>query len=384
MKYLNVIILIFISSTLWAADNEHLDIHTQIQDGQGKVIIIHNKDGKQNKIEESFDVTNETDVDQVVSDALKKHHIDIPPKPPAPPQHNWTQQLDNVDVEVIDNMVTITIKQDNNGSVKLIEETFKIDDTDDINKLIEEVMKKHDIEVDQNANRQVIQIDRNYFSSIDIEGAYFGFMASVEDKGWQVITVIPNSGADQAGLQQGDLIVAVDNQKTTKGGIELKNLTKEAKAGQKSTFKIVRNGKNRTLNITAQKRSLSDAVLPPIPPMPPTVNSYNIITMDGDNSMTPHVIMRHQKLQDWLGDKHQLIAVNPGLKTYFGTDKGVLIVNVDKNNKLALAEGDVILSINGDPVNTPKQAVKALSALKLTDGFNIEVMRKKEKISIAS
>lgn len=106
--------------------------------------------------------------------------------------------------------------------------------------------------------------------------------------------------------------------------------------------------------------------------------------MDGDGLTTPHIIMRHQKLQDWLGDKHQLIAVNPGLETYFGTDQGVLIVNVDVDNKLALAEGDVILSINGKQVTTPKQAVKALSTLKLSDGFNIEVMRKKEKISIAS
>ncbi|MCW8869278.1 MAG: PDZ domain-containing protein [Proteobacteria bacterium] len=387
MKYLMITLLLVFNSSAWSKQADQLDINTQIEDDQGHITIIHEKDGKQNTIEESFDVNEDTDVDQVIADILKKHNIEAPTPPtaPAPPHHKWVKHLEDVDVEVVDNMAKITIKQDNNGSVKVINESVTIDDTDDLDKLIEDVMKKHDIKMDPQAKRQVIQIDRNYFTDIDIEGAYFGFMASVEDKGWQVITVIPDSGAEKAGLQEGDLIVAVDGKKTGAGGIELKNLTKQAKAGEKSTFKIIRAGKKKTLKITPQKRTLSDAVLPPLPPMPPSPEGeYEIITMAGAGSMTPHVMMRHQKLQEWLGDKHQLIAVNQGLESYFGTDKGVLIVNVDKDNKLALTEGDVILSINGEQVTTPKQAVKALLALKLTEGFNIEVMRKKEKISIAS
>ncbi len=387
MKNLILITLILLTTSAWSNQDKHLDIKTKVEDGQGHVIIIQDKDGKPIKIEESFEVSDDTDVDQVIADILEKHNIEAPTPPtaPTPPHHSWVKHFNDVDVEVIDDMAHITLKKDHNGSVKVIKENIHVGEDVDLDDLIEDLMKKHDIDVDPEAKHQVIQIDRNYFTNIEMEGAYFGFMASVEDKGWQVITVIPESGAEKAGLKEGDLIIEVDGQKTSQGGIELKNLTKQAKAGEQSKFKIIREGKTKTLKIIPQKRTLSDAVLPPIPPIPPTASgSYEIITMDGDGLMTPHIIMRHQKLQDWLGDKHQFIAVNPGLKTYFGTDQGVLIVNVDVDNKLALAEGDVILSINGKQVTTPKQAVKALSTLKLSDGFNIEVMRKKEKISIAS
>ncbi len=387
MKNLIISALLLVTTTVWASPNEQLDINTEIEDGQGRVIIIQNKDGTPKKIEESFEVNDDTDVDQVIADILEKHNIEapIPPTAPAPPQHTWVKHLEDVDVEIIDDTAIITIQQDNNGSSKVIEEKIHLDEDEDLDQLIDRVLEKHEIEFDPDDQHQVIQIDRNYFSNIDIEGAYFGFMASVEENGWQVLTVVPDSGADQAGLQEGDVILAVDGQKTGAGGIEFKNLTKQAKAGQQSTFKIKRNGQTKTLTITAQKRTLSDAVFPPLPPIPPTPGaSYEIITMDGDGIMSPHIMMRHKKLQSWLGEQHQFIAVNPGLETYFGTDTGVLIVHVDANNKLALAEGDVILSINGETVTTPKQVVKALLSLDLTDGFTLEVMRKKEKISIAS
>lgn len=384
MNLLYIIILLFTTTILMASENEHLDINTHIEDGQGHIIITQEKDGKKNKIEETFEVNKQTDVDQVIEDILIKHNIKMPQEPPAPPQHSWIKQLEKVDVEVIDNVAHVTIKQDHNGSTKVINESFQLNEGDDLNELIEKVIDKHNITVDPKAKQQVIQIDRNYFSHIETDGVYYGFMASVVDQGWQVITVIPESGAEQAGLKSGDLIIEVDEKKTGRDGVELKNLTKLAKAGEQSNFKIKRNDKIKNIKITAQKRSLSDAVLPPIPPIPPVTDSYEIITMNSDNAMAPHVIMRHHKLQEWLGDNHQLIAVNAGLEFYFGTKQGVLIVNVSADNQLALAEGDVILSINGKAVTTPKQAVKALSNLNLSDGFNLEVMRKKEKISIAS
>lgn len=384
MKTTVMIIFILLAQSVWADKSKHLDINTQIKDGQGHIIIVHEKDGKQNTIEETFEVNDNTDVDQMVAEILKKHNIQVPPEAPTPPHHSWTKQVENVDVEVTDNIAKITIQKDNNGSVEVIKESVTIDDTDDLDKIIEEILKKNGIKVDPKAKRQVIQIDRNYFTNLELEGAYFGFMAAVEDHGWKVITVIPDSGADKAGLQEGDLIIKVDDQKTGADGIELKNLTKQAKPGQQSTFKIKRDGKQKTLKITPQKRTLSDAVLPPIPPMPPDAGSYEIISITGDHHVNTPIMIRHQKLQEWLGNKHQLIAVNAGLKPYFGTDKGVLVVHVDADNKLALAEGDVILSINDKTVNTPKQVAQALLALDLTDGFVIEVMRKKEKISIAS
>ncbi|KAA3639257.1 MAG: PDZ domain-containing protein [Proteobacteria bacterium] len=370
--------------TAWSKQHDHLDINTQVEDGQAHVVITHIKDGKKNTIKESFNVDDDTDMDQIIADILDKNDIYMPP---APPLHHWVKQQENVAVEVIDNEAHITIKQDENGTVKVIKEMIQIDEDDDLNQMIDDLLKQHGIQSDGKGHREVIQIDRNYYKSHNPDQAYFGFMASVEDEGWRVISVIPESGAAKAGLQKDDVITKVNGKKTSKEGLKLKDLTKQTKVGDQANFEIMRDGKRKKLKITADKHSLSDVLLPPLPPIPATpshADSYKIITHLGDDFMSPHVMLRHNKLQDWLGKNHQLIAVNSGLKTYFGTDQGVLIVHVDKDNKLALAEGDVILSINGEAVTTPKQVVKALLSLDLTDGFNLEVMRKKEKISIAS
>jgi len=384
MKHLLIISLLLFTATLSANENKLLDVQVNMDDNEGKIIIFHEKEGKQNKIEESFEITDKTDVDQVIADFFKKHGIEKPPQMPSSAKLISGQQLERIDVEVIDDTAHITFKNNNNGEIEVIEEHIKIDDNVELNELIERASRKHIIEVNADSNNRVIKIDREVLKANDSDRVYYGFLAVVEDQGWQVLTIIPDSGAAQAGLQKGDLIIEVDGKKTGGDGVQLKNLTKQAKAGQKTTFKIKRDNKMKTLKITAQKRSLSDAVLPPIPPTPPSVKNIEFISIDGDRNVTPYVIMRHHKLQEWLGDNHQLIAVNAGLEFYFGTKQGVLIVNVSADNQLALAEGDVILSINGKAVTTPKQAVKALSNLNLSDGFNLEVMRKKEKISIAS
>ena len=384
MKTILTTFLVLCSLSVWSKQHDHLDINTQIEDGQAHVVITHSKDGKKNTIKESFKVDDDTDVDQIIADILDENDIYMPP---APPLHHWVKHQENIDVEVIDNEALITIEQDVNGTVKVIKEHVQIDEGEDLNQKIDALIKKHGIESDGKGQREVIQIDRNYYKNYNPDQAYFGFMASVEDNGWRVISVVPESGAAQAGLQKNDVITKVNNQKTNKKGFQLKDLSKQTKAGEHATFEVMRDGKRKKMKITADKHSLSDVLLPPLPPIPPTAphaGSYQVITYLGDDFMSPHVMLKHNKLQDWLGKKHQFIAVNSGLKDYFGTDQGVLIVHVNKDNKLALVEGDVILSINDETVTTPKQVVKALLSLDLTEGFNIEVMRKKEKISIAS
>src|SRR5690606_33915778 len=144
----------------------------------------------------------------------------------------------------------ITFRNNNNGKIEVIEEHIKMDDNVELSELIERASRKHIIDVNPSSNNRVIEIDKEVLKSIDTDRVYYGFLAVVEDQGWKVLTIIPESGAAQAGLQKDDLIIEVDGTKTGHDGIELKNLSKQAKPGQETDFKIVRKGKTKKLKIT--------------------------------------------------------------------------------------------------------------------------------------
>jgi hypothetical protein len=90
------------------------------------------------------------------------------------------------------------------------------------------------------------------------------------------------------------------------------------------------------------------------------------------------------KLNQWLGNKHHFSTITESLGHYFGTTAGVLVLEVDKNNKLGLKDGDVIQAINGQAVNSPKEVIKIMSGFKSDESFEIEIIRQKETLYLES
>jgi len=78
----------------------------------------------------------------------------------------------------------------------------------------------------------------------------------------------------------------------------------------------------------------------------------------------------------------ELAELNPGLGSYFGTDEGVLVIDVDASSALGLQPGDVILRIGDRVVETPNRMRRILSSYALDEEIDFVVLRDGEEITV--
>ncbi len=83
----------------------------------------------------------------------------------------------------------------------------------------------------------------------------------------------------------------------------------------------------------------------------------------------------------WFGQPQaaglELASCNPELGSYFKTDRGVLVLKVDDDNSYGLKTGDVILSVEGDEVNTPAELIRALRNFSPGAEFELQIKRER-------
>ena len=101
----------------------------------------------------------------------------------------------------------------------------------------------------------------------------------------------------------------------------------------------------------AHLRALEDAglPLPPAPPLPPRFSA--------------------------LGADTDLIGNHDGLQDYFGTGDGVIVLRIDDDNPLGLRDGDVILTLDRETVNSPVELARQLMRRNPGESVALEVMR---------
>lgn len=198
--------------------------------------------------------------------------------------------------------------------------------------------------------------------------------------GNRIIGVTPGSGAEQAGLRQDDRLISVDGQDVTvETSTRIRELLANHKSGDSVDVTIRRGDGNElvmpvTLSSALQEISMlgerlgpmmqnieqhiihigahDELPAPPMPPMPPMPPS-----MGG------------------LGRDTHLINNHAGLAPYFGTDQGVLVLRIAGDNSLNLESGDVVLHVDGEPVNRPVDLGRALLGREAGDEVTLEVMR---------
>jgi S1-C subfamily serine protease len=78
----------------------------------------------------------------------------------------------------------------------------------------------------------------------------------------------------------------------------------------------------------------------------------------------------------------ELAPVNPQLGSYFGTTDGVLVVDVPDPSPLGLKAGDVVLSVDGRGVSSPRQLMRVLTSYEPGEALTLEVMRQKKRITL--
>jgi S1-C subfamily serine protease len=81
----------------------------------------------------------------------------------------------------------------------------------------------------------------------------------------------------------------------------------------------------------------------------------------------------------------ELAPMNDKLGSYFGTDRGVLVISApEEDEALSLEAGDVILSVDGRSVATPGELIRVLRTYDKDRRFTMQVMRQKRQQTITT
>jgi serine protease Do len=171
-----------------------------------------------------------------------------------------------------------------------------------------------------------------------------------KDSGEIVRSLVPGAPGAQAGLQQGDVIVKVNGQAVTPDQT-VSYLIANSTVGSRIPLEIIRNGRRATINVTVAQRPTEEAL---------AKLSGGGSANDNSGSATPQAPQRALGLS--------LTPLTPDLARSANlppTARGVIITTVDPNSNAGeqgLQRGDLIVSVNNQPVATPAQVVAAVEA----------------------
>ncbi len=72
----------------------------------------------------------------------------------------------------------------------------------------------------------------------------------------------------------------------------------------------------------------------------------------------------------------ELRELNPTLGEYFGTETGILVIDVDEDNPLGLMPGDVILAVGAREVNSLERVRRILGSYEEDETVSVRIIRK--------
>tara|TARA_R110000868_G_scaffold35549_1_gene127341 strand:+ start:1697 stop:3115 length:1419 start_codon:yes stop_codon:yes gene_type:complete len=155
-------------------------------------------------------------------------------------------------------------------------------------------------------------------------------------RGALVSEVYPRAAADEGGLQQGDIILAVDGHEISNDAGARFRLAIRA-AGDRAEFTVLRAGHEMTLNVPVEAA--------------PGVTSPDPLVIDGRNPLSGVALVR----------------LSPAFNETVGLDPfmdGVVVMNVQRRSVAArygFRPGDLVVSLMGAPVDSIEDAQRVLT-----------------------
>lgn len=204
--------------------------------------------------------------------------------------------------------------------------------------------------------------------------AVLGIGIEDDPQGVRVVGVTPGGGADEAGVETGDVIAAIegaaldgaDDQSPSEVLIaQMRNV----EPGDVVTLTVLRDGAARELAVEASApRWRAGAHAAPL-------GGPGTVTGPVGNAM--RVFDFPRPMRRWA--EMELVELTPGLGAYFGTDQGVLVVRAPRDDTLGLQDGDVILEIGGRAPLDVGHALRILASFEPGERLALTIMREQRR-----
>jgi S1-C subfamily serine protease len=183
------------------------------------------------------------------------------------------------------------------------------------------------------------------------------------NRGARVREVSPGGPAAQAGIRSGDVIVAV-NGTELKGDAparQVSSLLHDVKPDTPVSLRVERDGKPLALTVTVRGAPDLLARLPRVQ----------------DFGLEGHEPFIQRSLRDM-----ELANLTPGLGSYFGADKGVLVLRAPADGALQLQDGDVILAIDGRSPESGSHAARILGSYLGGEKITLRILRQHKTLDL--
>lgn len=224
----------------------------------------------------------------------------------------------------------------------------------------------------------------------DGDRGIIGVVLGRDGEDLKIRSVTPGSPADEAGVEAGDVVVAVNGEAVELDGDEPVMNTPEGlrglKVGDAVTLTLSGDSGTREVTVEAGNREvirwapalrelrqleLHNAVAPGMPRL----------SEDIRHSVRDAMKDLHLRLDGGWG-RVELAPLNEDLGKYFGTETGVLVVNAPEDNPLGLKGGDVILMIGDREPNDPGHAFRIARSYGVGETLEVEVLRHGERLTL--
>jgi hypothetical protein len=228
--------------------------------------------------------------------------------------------------------------------------------------------------------------------------------------GAYVAAVTPNYPADKAGIRVGDIITKVDGHSMTSGRTEreatpeeslvwlrLSEAVRKLEPGKPVDLEYRRNDRTERTRVTPidDNRWFATTVAPSfanVMPTPPGGDPARVFmrapVAEGRGGVSVAPGLSGSSYYFNLGGviaNLELAPMNDKLGSYFGTDRGVLVISApEEDEALSLEAGDVILSVDGRSVATPGELIRVLRTYDKDRRFTMQVMRQKRQQTITT
>lgn len=225
-----------------------------------------------------------------------------------------------------------------------------------------------------------------------------------------IIGLTPNGPAAKAGIAVGDTLLSINGkavpQSTGDDAVATaRGLFGELEDGEAVTVQVERDGKRLTFTPKAERRAPAEWTQLLSRPLEIDLKQLGELKElrglehlplqigdAGDGTQRDvQVIIKRERDGNGQGVRHvekirvdggaslNLSTLNPGLGKYFGTDRGILVLEADEKTLPQLRAGDVVQVIDGQPADSVTDVMRAFARKPAGTIVTVEVFRDRQR-----